>query len=79
MSSQLIRQGEVVRVTTGMWTNNITLFLFDHQIVYCKKVIVNMVKIVSINIFEVKCLQDHISNLLIRDKKIIALKLLLEN
>lgn len=64
MSSQLIRQGEVVRVTTGMWTNNITLFLFDHQIVYCKKVIVNMVKIVSINviknIFEVKCLQDHI-------------------
>lgn len=22
---------------TGMWTNNITLFLFDHQLVYCKK------------------------------------------
>lgn len=20
-----------------MWTNNITLFLFDHQLVYCKK------------------------------------------
>lgn len=37
LSSQLIHQGEVVRVTTGMWTNNITLFLFDHQIVYCKK------------------------------------------
>lgn len=37
-SSQLIHQGEVVKVTTGMWTNNITLFLFDHQIVYCKKV-----------------------------------------
>jgi hypothetical protein len=37
-SSQLIHQGEVVRVTTGMWTNNITLFLFDHQLVYCKKV-----------------------------------------
>ncbi|KAJ8941461.1 hypothetical protein NQ318_016901 [Aromia moschata] len=37
VSSQLIYQGEVVRVTTGMWTNNITLFLFDHQIVYCKK------------------------------------------
>ncbi|KDQ95466.1 Spermatogenesis-associated protein 13 [Zootermopsis nevadensis] len=36
-SSQLIHQGEVVRVTTGMWTNNITLFLFDHQLVYCKK------------------------------------------
>ncbi|XP_050499338.1 uncharacterized protein LOC126879961 isoform X2 [Diabrotica virgifera virgifera] len=37
VSSQLIHQGEVVKVTTGMWTNNITLFLFDHQIVYCKK------------------------------------------
>ncbi|XP_030760451.1 rho guanine nucleotide exchange factor 4-like [Sitophilus oryzae] len=37
LSSQLIYQGEVVRVTSGMWTNNITLFLFDHQIVYCKK------------------------------------------
>ncbi|GFG36450.1 hypothetical protein Cfor_11474, partial [Coptotermes formosanus] len=36
-SSQLIHQGEVVRVTTGMWTNNITLFLFDHQLIYCKK------------------------------------------
>lgn len=21
-----------------MWTNNITLFLFDHQVIYCKKV-----------------------------------------
>nr|CAD7440106.1 unnamed protein product [Timema bartmani] len=37
VSSQLIHQGEAVRVTTGMWTNNITLFLFDHQLVYCKK------------------------------------------
>ncbi|KAJ8919125.1 hypothetical protein NQ315_012110, partial [Exocentrus adspersus] len=37
ISTQLIYQGEVVKVTTGMWTNNITLFLFDHQIVYCKK------------------------------------------
>ncbi|KAG9429898.1 hypothetical protein HZU67_08179 [Apis mellifera carnica] len=37
VSSQLIYQGEAVRVTTGMWTNNITLFLFDHQLVYCKK------------------------------------------
>ncbi|XP_060525179.1 uncharacterized protein LOC132701359 [Cylas formicarius] len=36
-STQLIHQGEVIRVTTGMWTNNITLFLFDHQIIYCKK------------------------------------------
>ncbi|XP_066138350.1 uncharacterized protein RhoGEF3 isoform X1 [Euwallacea fornicatus] len=37
MSSQLIKQGEVIRVTTGVWTNNITLFLFDRQVVYCKK------------------------------------------
>ncbi|XP_026669321.1 uncharacterized protein LOC108624996 isoform X4 [Ceratina calcarata] len=37
VSSQLIYQGEAVRVTTGMWTNNIILFLFDHQLVYCKK------------------------------------------
>lgn len=38
VSSQLIHQGEAVRVTSGMWTNNVTLFLFDHQIIYCKKV-----------------------------------------
>lgn len=37
-SSQLIHQGEAIRVTSGMWTNNIVLFLFDHQLVYCKKV-----------------------------------------
>ncbi|XP_050306057.1 uncharacterized protein LOC126743130 isoform X2 [Anthonomus grandis grandis] len=40
VSSQLILQGDVVRVTTSQkprWTNNVTLFLFDHQIVYCKK------------------------------------------
>ncbi|XP_008474593.1 uncharacterized protein LOC108251805 isoform X4 [Diaphorina citri] len=36
-SSQLIHQGEVIRVTSGMWTNTITLFLFDHQLVYCKR------------------------------------------
>ncbi|KAK9746793.1 RhoGEF domain [Popillia japonica] len=36
-SSQLIHQGEVIRVTTGMWTSNIILFLFDHQLIYCKK------------------------------------------
>ncbi|XP_077267562.1 rho guanine nucleotide exchange factor 3 isoform X4 [Temnothorax americanus] len=37
VSSQLIYQGDAMRVKTGMWTNNITLFLFDHQLVYCKK------------------------------------------
>lgn len=36
-SSQLIHQGEAVRVTSGMWTNNVMLFLFDHQLIYCKK------------------------------------------
>ncbi|XP_075210885.1 rho guanine nucleotide exchange factor 3 [Lycorma delicatula] len=36
-SSQLIYQGEAVRITTGMWTSSIMLFLFDHQLVYCKK------------------------------------------
>ncbi|KAL1464597.1 hypothetical protein WDU94_004227, partial [Cyamophila willieti] len=36
-SSQLIHQGEVIRVTSGLWTNSITLFLFDHQLVYCKR------------------------------------------
>lgn len=37
ISSQLIHQGEAVRVTSGMWTSNITMFLFDHQLIYCKK------------------------------------------
>lgn len=37
ISSQLVHQGDACRVTSGVWTNNITLFLFDHQIVYCKK------------------------------------------
>ncbi|KAL0125257.1 hypothetical protein PUN28_004412 [Cardiocondyla obscurior] len=37
VSSQLIYQGDAMRVKSGMWTNNITLFLFDHQLVYCKK------------------------------------------
>lgn len=37
VSSQLIYQGDAMRVKTGMWTNNIMLFLFDHQLVYCKK------------------------------------------
>ncbi|KAL0275632.1 UNVERIFIED_CONTAM: hypothetical protein PYX00_003429 [Menopon gallinae] len=37
VSTQLIHQGEAVRVTSGMWTTNITIFLFDHQLVYCKK------------------------------------------
>ncbi|XP_022919808.2 uncharacterized protein [Onthophagus taurus] len=36
-STQLIHQGEIIRVTTGVWTSSLTLFLFDHQLIYCKK------------------------------------------
>ncbi|XP_014239242.1 uncharacterized protein LOC106660809 [Cimex lectularius] len=36
-SSQLIHQGEALKVTSGMWTSSIRIFLFDHQMVYCKK------------------------------------------
>jgi len=32
ISSQLIHQGEAVRVTSGMWTSNITMFLLDLRI-----------------------------------------------
>ncbi|KAK6628181.1 hypothetical protein RUM43_001993 [Polyplax serrata] len=37
LSSQLIHQNDAIRVSSGVWMNNVTLFLFDHQIVYCKK------------------------------------------
>lgn len=37
-SSVLIHSGEVTRVTSN-WSRDITLFLFDHLLVYCKKVI----------------------------------------
>ncbi|XP_045467492.1 uncharacterized protein LOC123675950 isoform X2 [Harmonia axyridis] len=37
ISSQLLYQGDVIRVKSAMWTSSITLFLFDHQIIYCKK------------------------------------------
>lgn len=37
LSSQLIHQGDVLKITSGVRSSNITLFLFDHQIVYCKK------------------------------------------
>lgn len=36
-SSQLLHQDDVIRVTSGMWTTHISIFLFDHQLVYCKK------------------------------------------
>ncbi|XP_018910365.2 spermatogenesis-associated protein 13 isoform X1 [Bemisia tabaci] len=36
-SSQLIHQGEAVRMTSSRRTANIIIFLFDHQLIYCKK------------------------------------------
>ncbi|KAF4521126.1 hypothetical protein B566_EDAN011943 [Ephemera danica] len=37
LSSQLIHQGEAVRVTSGRWSSNVKLFLFDRQLLYCKR------------------------------------------
>ncbi|XP_071537361.1 uncharacterized protein RhoGEF3 [Panulirus ornatus] len=36
-SSQLIYQGEVTKGVGGSWPKDVTLFLFDHQLVYCKR------------------------------------------
>lgn len=36
-SSQLIYQGEVTKGVGGSWPKEVTLFLFDHQLVYCKR------------------------------------------
>ncbi|XP_071451460.1 rho guanine nucleotide exchange factor 4-like [Hetaerina americana] len=36
-STQLIHQGDATKVTTGVWTNSISLFLFDHQLIHCRK------------------------------------------
>ncbi|RXG54275.1 Rho guanine nucleotide exchange factor 4 [Armadillidium vulgare] len=36
-SSQLIHQGEVIKGIGGAWPKDVHLFLFDHQMVYCKK------------------------------------------
>lgn len=36
-SSQLIYQSEVTKIATGTFITNAMLFLFDHQLVYCKK------------------------------------------
>ncbi|KAK8741210.1 hypothetical protein OTU49_002558, partial [Cherax quadricarinatus] len=36
-SSQLIYQGEVTKGAGGSWPKEVTLFLFDHQLVYCKR------------------------------------------
>ncbi|XP_068221441.1 rho guanine nucleotide exchange factor 4-like isoform X1 [Palaemon carinicauda] len=36
-SSQLIHQGDVTKGVGGSWTKEMSLFLFDHQLVYCKR------------------------------------------
>ena len=36
-SSQLIYQGEVTKGVGGSWTKEVSFFLFDHQLVYCKR------------------------------------------
>ncbi len=36
-SSQLVHSGEVVKFSKGK-AQDVTLFLFDHQLVYCRKV-----------------------------------------
>lgn len=37
-SSLLIHENEVSRVFTGLWFTNVSVFLFDHQLILCKKV-----------------------------------------
>lgn len=37
-SSQLIYQSDVTKVFAGVWSTNVILFLFDHQLIFCKKV-----------------------------------------
>ncbi|CAL4061666.1 unnamed protein product, partial [Meganyctiphanes norvegica] len=36
-SSQLIYQGEVTKGVGGSWPKEVSLFLFDHQLIYCKR------------------------------------------
>lgn len=40
-SSELIHSGDVIKTSNGSSQDRV-LFLFDHQLVYCKKVIVNL-------------------------------------
>lgn len=36
-STRLFLQTDAVRVSPNLWNNTYTLFLFDHQLIYCKK------------------------------------------
>lgn len=40
-SSELIHSGDVIKTSNGSSQDRV-LFLFDHQLVYCKKVIVKL-------------------------------------
>ena len=37
-SSELIHCGELTKVSGGGWKQQRLVFLFDHQLVYCKRV-----------------------------------------
>ena len=39
-SSQLIHQGEAIKGAGSSWPKEVTLFLFDRQLIYCKKDII---------------------------------------
>ena len=40
-SSELIHSGDVIKTSNGSSQDRV-MFLFDHQLVYCKKVIANL-------------------------------------
>lgn len=37
-SSELIHTGHMLKVSASGWTQDRVLYLFDHQLIYCKKV-----------------------------------------
>ena len=37
-SSELIHSGEVTKINSSGWSQDRTFFMFDFQLVYCKKV-----------------------------------------
>lgn len=37
LSTRLFLQTDAIRISPNLWNNTYTLFLFDHQLVYCKK------------------------------------------
>jgi len=37
-SSELIHCGELIKISGGGWKQQRVVYLFDHQLVYCKRV-----------------------------------------